>query len=241
MEQLKQYISWRRVSTKKQGASGLGLEAQTDIISYFTKDGELIADYSETYTGKDLNGCTELHKAISHCKKTGATLVIAKTDRFRNVKEALQVLDELPNQIMFCDLPHSDRFTLILFFALAEREALLVSIRTKAALKAKKAREGNWMKEYGKHTGAKIEDTIKNAREQSIISRKKAAMNNKQNIMFWAYITQFKENNQLNTSSDFNKLSNYLNDVGLTTSTGLEFNSNRARAMFAKCERLYNN
>lgn len=136
------FISWRRVSTKKQGRSGLGLEAQADIIRYFVEreDGELIADYAEVYTGKDLAGCTELRKAIDHAKQEDAILIIAKTDRFRNTIEALQVYEEMGDgHIMFCDLPHTDKFTLTLFFALAEREALLVSIRTRQALAVKKA------------------------------------------------------------------------------------------------------
>ena len=139
----KKYISWRRVSTFKQNKSGLGLEAQKEIIRYFVErdGGELIADYSECYTGKELSGCIELRKAMAHAKKEGAILVIAKTDRFRNCQEALGILDEMgEGRIEFCDLPHSDRFTLTLFWALAEREALITSIRTRQALAAKKAR-----------------------------------------------------------------------------------------------------
>lgn len=139
----KKFVSWRRVSTKKQGASGLGLQAQLDIIKYFVQHdgGELISDYSEVYTGKELSGCVELRKAIEHCKRENAILIIAKTDRFRNTIEALQVYEEMGDgNIMFCDLPHTDKFTLTLFFALAEREALIVSIRTKQALAVKKAK-----------------------------------------------------------------------------------------------------
>lgn len=138
----KKYISWRRVSTFKQSNSGLGLEAQKGIIRYFVErdGGELIADYAECYTGTELSDCVELRKAIDHAKKIGAILIIAKSDRFRNTIEALQVYEEMgEGNIMFCDLPHTDKFTLTLFFALAEREALIVSIRTKQALAVKKA------------------------------------------------------------------------------------------------------
>jgi DNA invertase Pin-like site-specific DNA recombinase len=140
---MKKFVSWRRVSTKRQGSSGLGLEAQKEIIRYFIEreGGEWVADFKECYTGTDLNGCTELKKAISLAKENDAVLIIAKTDRFRNTIEALQVYDDMGDgNIMFCDLPHTDKFTLTLFFALAEREALIVSIRTKQALAAKKAR-----------------------------------------------------------------------------------------------------
>ena len=136
------YVSWRRVSTFKQNRSGLGLEAQKEIIRYFIErdKGDWIADYEECYTGTELSGCAELRKAMNHAKNIGATLIIAKTDRFRNTAEALKIYEEMGDgHIMFCDLPSSDKFSLTLFFALAEREALIVSIRTKQALAIKKA------------------------------------------------------------------------------------------------------
>lgn len=141
MEKL--FVSYRRVSTTKQGASGLGLEAQSGLISYFVEreHGKVIADFSEVHSGKDLNECKELQKAINLAKQKNATLIIAKTDRFRNCQQALEVLDRMgEGNLMFCDIPNTDRFTLTLFFALAERERLITSIRTKQALKAKKER-----------------------------------------------------------------------------------------------------
>ena len=167
----RKYISWRRVSTFKQSKSGLGLEAQKEIIRYFVEreGGDLIADYSECYTGTELSGCVELRKAMKRCKKEGAILVIAKSDRFRNTIEALQVYEEMGDgNIMFCDLPHTDKFTLTLFFALAEREALIVSIRTKQALCAKKAR--------GEKTGGACEKWQKAYRTKSKEQRKEENM-----------------------------------------------------------------
>jgi DNA invertase Pin-like site-specific DNA recombinase len=120
----------------------LGLEAQKEIIRYFIErdKGDWVADYEECYTGTELSGCAELRKAMNHAKNIGATLIIAKTDRFRNTAEALKIYEEMGDgHLMFCDLPSSDKFSLTLFFALAEREALIVSIRTKQALAVKKA------------------------------------------------------------------------------------------------------
>ena len=162
---MKKFVSWRRVSTKRQGASGLGLDAQKEIIRYFIErdGGDWIADYEECYTGTDLSGCAELKKAMDFARENNAVLIIAKTDRFRNTIEALQEYDRMGDgNIMFCDLPHTDKFTLTLFFALAEREALIVSIRTKQALDAKKARG----EKTGGASDAWIESFNKKSKEQ---------------------------------------------------------------------------
>ena len=145
----RQYISYRRVSTKRQQKSGFGLEAQAAIISYFVErdGGEIVRDYCEAYTGKELSGCKELQKAIAHTKDIGAVLIIAKTDRFRNTSEALAIYEQMGDgNITFCDLPHTDKFTLTLMFAIAEREALMISLRTKQALAAKRARGETWVR-----------------------------------------------------------------------------------------------
>jgi len=167
----KKYVSWRRVSTKKQGNSGLGLEAQKEIIRYFIEHdgGEWIADYEECYTGTELSGCIELRKAMELAKNESAILIIAKSDRFRNTIEALQVYEEMGDgNIMFCDLPHTDKFTLTLFFAIAEREALLVSIRTKQALAAKQAR--------GEALGARCQKWIDSYNNKTKEQKKSEAM-----------------------------------------------------------------
>lgn len=144
----KKYISWRRVSTQKQGQSGLGLESQETLIRGmipYLGGGEIVSDYCEVYTGTDLRGCKELQKAIKHAKEIGGVLIIARTDRFRNTVEALQIYEEMgEGNIVFCDVPHPDKFSITMAFAFAEREALMRSITTKAALAAKKARGETW-------------------------------------------------------------------------------------------------
>ena len=132
------YVSWRRCSTQKQGRSGLGLEAQMSIINYFVNEahGELIADFYEVYTGKNLHGCVELQKAMAFAKKNNAILVIAKSDRFRNLEQALEVYRLMDGCIYFCDVPMAEdtatyTFMLSLGWSLAEREAAITSLRTK--------------------------------------------------------------------------------------------------------------
>lgn len=233
---MKQFVSWRRVSTKRQGASGLGLEAQKDIIDYFVQSegGELVADFSEVYTGTELSGCTELRKAIDLCKSTGATLIIAKSDRFRNVREALDVVESVGEKnIFFCDLPHTDKFTLTLFFAIAEREALLISLRTKAALAAKKKRGERWNTVAN---SAAIEKAVRASGD----ARRERAMNNPANVFFWRFIHNWAaRNGKITANTDWKPIAEELKSLGQTTATGLEYTPNRARAMYDKLKRIH--
>ena len=176
----RKFVSWRRVSTQKQGKSGLGLEAQMSIINYFVSEanGELIADYYETYTGKNLHGCTELQKAMECAKKNNATLVVAKTDRFRNLEQALEVYRLMDGSIYFCDVPMAEdaasyKFMLSLSWSLAEREAAITSLRTKQALQAKRDRG-----ETIGNPNAAISEAM---RANSIASRRKDAQLNENN------------------------------------------------------------
>ena len=241
---MKQFISWRRVSTRMQGRSGLGLEAQMDIIKHFVQyeKGTLIADYCEVYTGTDLKGCLELREAISHCRQTGATLIIAKTDRFRNTAEALEIYDSMEGNIYFCDLPSSDKFTLTLFFALAEREATLISIRTKAALQAKKARgeqTGGTHELWGTNTGSDRTEAMNKARAASAESRTAAARLNPANIAFYEFIQDWEDAFGKITRDTWPIIVDKLNARGRKTATGLPFNINRAMSMYKKVTELF--
>lgn len=239
------FVSWRRVSTQKQGRSGLGLEAQKEIIDYFVeKDkGKLLADYVEVYTGTELSKCTELKKAIQFAKEHDAKLIIAKTDRFRNTLEALQIYEEIGDgKIIFCDLPSTDKFTLTLFFALAEREALITSIRTKAALAAKKARReqtGGTNELWGKNTGANRTDTISTIQQSSATKRKENARNNVHNAQFWTFIQKWIScKGEPNNAQIWAQIASELNDYNFKTATGMEYNAVRAAAMYRKLKKI---
>lgn len=247
---MRKFISWRRVSTQKQGHSKLGLEDQEDMIRYFVEreGGELIADFVEVYTGTDLAGCVALREAMDMCARDKATLIIAKTDRFRNTMEALQVYEEMgEGNIYFCDLPHSDKFTLTLFFSLAEREALLDSIRTRQALKAKKRRgesTGGTNDLWGKKVGKTKDDRLKDITKASSIAaarRTEKAKNNPHNKAFWEFIEDYQAIfGEITANTDFAPIVEKLNARGKLTASGLPFNSARAKAMFWKVKALYN-
>lgn len=128
------YVLWRRVSTKGQGESGLGLDAQFAIAQMFTKK-DPVKVFTEIHSGTDLKDCKELWKAIEYCKQNNCLLVIAKTDRFRNVKEALEVLDQVgEGNLSFCDMPLVNRMILTIMFSVWESQALMGRINTRLAL-----------------------------------------------------------------------------------------------------------
>jgi DNA invertase Pin-like site-specific DNA recombinase len=147
------YVLWRRVSTKEQGNSGLGLEAQLTMAEYCMKE-KPEAVFTDVYSGTKLNECTELWNAIRYCKEKGYLLVIAKTDRFRNVKEALEILDAVgEGNLNFCDLPTTDRMILTIIFAVWERQAMMGRINTKLALAERKKeaeKNGYWISNTNK-------------------------------------------------------------------------------------------
>lgn len=213
----RKFVSWRRCSTQKQGKSGLGLEAQMSIINYFVNEaqGELIADFHEVYTGKNLHGCVELQKAMECARKNGATLIVAKTDRFRNLEQALEVYRLMDGSIYFCDIPLAEdaatyKFMLSLSWSLAEREAAITSLRTKQALAAKKAR--------GEAIGNPNATISAAMRANSIASRRKDAQLNENNRKAYKLASLLMAQGKTIT-----EVSRELNENGYRTPTGKQW------------------
>ena len=140
---MKNIIGYLRVSTKRQGQSGLGLDAQLDALENYRKDhgGRILQTYQEIESGKRADR-PELARALAHARRSNAVLVCAKLDRLsRNVAFISAVMDAGVDFVA-CDQPHASRFTLHILAAVAEHEAKLISERTKAALAAYKRRGG---------------------------------------------------------------------------------------------------
>ena len=223
----RKFVSWRRCSTQKQGKSGLGLEAQLSIINYFVNEaqGELIADFHEVYTGKNLHGCVELQKAMKCAKKHNATLVVAKTDRFRNLEQALEVYRLMDGSIYFCDVPMAEdaatyKFMLSLSWSLAEREAAITSLRTKQALQAKRDRG-----EAIGNPNAIISATM---RANSIASRRKDAQLNDNNRKAYKLASLLVAQGKTIT-----EVSRELNENGYKTPTGKQWQTVQVQRLMA--------
>lgn len=135
------FIGYLRVSTQKQGQSGLGIESQRKAVEDYLNGGrlELLAEYVEIESGKRSDR-TELAKALGHANATGATLVIAKLDRLSRNVAFISNLMESGVEFVAADMPMANRLTVHVLAAVAEHEREMISQRTTAALAAAKAR-----------------------------------------------------------------------------------------------------
>lgn len=138
----KRFVAYYRVSTQRQGASGLGLEAQKKSVADFANNnGEIIAEFTEIETGKRADR-PQLLEAIALCRKNGYSLCVAKLDRLARNLHFVTTLQQSKVDFVAVDNPHATPFVIHILCAVAEAEAVAISQRTKAALAAFKARGG---------------------------------------------------------------------------------------------------
>jgi DNA invertase Pin-like site-specific DNA recombinase len=135
------YVAYYRVSTQKQGKSGLGLDAQRKMVADFISldGGELVAEYTEVESGKVADR-PELIAAMKRADLVGGRLLVGKLDRLSRDLHFITSLQKSKVDFAVCDLPGCDSFTINIYGALAQREREMISARTKAGLAAAKAR-----------------------------------------------------------------------------------------------------
>jgi DNA invertase Pin-like site-specific DNA recombinase len=134
------YIAYYRVSTDRQGESGLGLEAQRLAVARFIGSAPLLAEYQEIESGKSHANRPKLTAALEECRRRRATLVIAKLDRLARDVHFISGLMKGGVDFVAVDMPQANRLTVHILAAVAEHEREAISQRTKAALEAAKAR-----------------------------------------------------------------------------------------------------
>lgn len=199
------YVAYYRVSTEKQGRSGLGLAAQKARINAFLSPNDrVLAEFVDVQSGRK-DDRIELNRALSVAKANRATLVIAKLDRFsRRVSFIARIMDE---GISLCcaEMPNATEFQLHIFAALAQEERRLISERTRAALAEAKKRG----RKLGTN-GAKL-----------------ALANKRQADEFAASISQVVED--IGTEKSYSEIARQLNARGVQTRTGRRFYAQTVR------------
>lgn len=152
------FVIYYRVSTKRQGASGLGLDAQRKTVLDYLNGGkwELSGEFVEIVSGKRKDR-PELSKALQLAKREGATVIVAKMDRLgRRASHILSMLDDSGVNFVFAEMPHASDLEIGVRAVVAQEEGSLISDRTKKTLAAAKARGVK----LGKH-GAKLAEANK--------------------------------------------------------------------------------
>ena len=137
----KKYIAYYRVSTQKQGLSGLGLEAQKVAVETFLnhQGGEVIAEFVEVESGKRSDR-PEFTKAADYAELANASVLVAKLDRLSRDLHFITSLQKRGIHFKLCDLPEIDQLTIHILAAMAEHEARMISLRTKQAMAVAKSR-----------------------------------------------------------------------------------------------------
>jgi DNA invertase Pin-like site-specific DNA recombinase len=152
MMENKLYVAYYRVSKlsvsgkerKERGESSLGMEAQKYIVRNFYGR-SVIKEFEEVASAKDIEHRQVLQSAIEFCIKNKYTLVTAKLDRLsRNTEDALKIYEKLKKNLVCCDIPNLDKFTLTLFVAFSERERQIIQLRIKSALAVRIKEKGHW-------------------------------------------------------------------------------------------------
>lgn len=160
---MKRYVAYYRVSTRRQGESGLGLEAQREAVRRFIAGADLTSEHQEIESGGKADR-PALEAALRDCRIHSATLVIAKLDRLARSVAFISRLQEDGVQFVAVDLPHANNFTVQIMAAVAEHERRLIAERTRAALQAARARGTKLGGRRGAH---RIEDHADRGRQRS--------------------------------------------------------------------------
>ena len=215
------YIAYLRVSTAKQGSSGLGLEAQQAAIKSFLKEGDkVVATFKEVESGKD-DARPQLAKALREVELTGAKLLVAKLDRLSRAVSFISCLMDSKVDFVACDQPDATPFSIHIYAAVAEHERNMISQRTKAALQAAKERG---VKLGGWREGPKVDQT------------KGTAANQRRARSFNARVLDAIAELQAEGATNLSDLARRLNERGIPTSRGGEWKATQVARVIASAD-----
>jgi DNA invertase Pin-like site-specific DNA recombinase len=221
---MKKYVSYLRVSTQKQGQSGLGLEAQRVAVKRYIKEGSLIlSEFVEIETGKK-DDRPQLLKAMEYTRQQEATLLIAKLDRLSRDAAFIFTLRKAGVDFVCADMPQANTLTIGIFAVLAQHERELISTRTKAALAAKKDR--------GEKIG-KPDNFSSVGRSKGADTMRRLAQEAKENKQALELISLYrKQCNEKGRPMAFEAIANKLNGAGFLTRRGKPYTKGWVKQLF---------
>ena len=212
------YVSYLRVSTKRQN---LGLDAQRTMIQNYiaSNGGEVVSEFQEKESGKNDNR-PQLAAALAECKRTGATLLIAKLDRLSRKVSFVFALRDAGVKFVACDLLEFNTLSLAIFCGLAQRERELISERTKAALASRYEKE-SWAVSH-----ANTHKFDNGCRQKSLGVRRESAKQNEFNVRAYSLIRLGLEN-----GLGYNAIADHLNKSHFTTAKGGIWRGNQLKRL----------
>ena len=226
------FVAYYRVSTTKQGASGLGQDAQQAAARRHAElaGGSIVAEYTEVESGRKSNR-QELKNALAHCRAAKATLLVAKLDRLARNVHFTSSLMESKVPFICADNPHATPFTIHILAAVAEQEAKDISDRTKAALaQARKRgvllgsnRPGHW--DDARRAGKRLAGAAVGNEASGAVRHAKAIVHHSTIVGEAAKLRA--------TGLSWAAVAQHLNGMGLVTRRGNQWNAARIHEMMA--------
>ena len=209
MTNTNKFVAYYRVSTNRQGKSGLGLAAQNETVANYCMDrGKIIAEFTEIESGKN-NDRVKLKRAIELAKQQQATLLIAKLDRLSRNAAFIMTLKDSGVSFVACDMPNANTLTIGIFASMAQWERERISQRIKEALRQAKKK--------GKKLG-NPQNLTRMAAIKGGQSRKTKAINEPKNKEAYRLIKVLKEQ-----GNSYRIIAERLNSEGLRTVRGKLF------------------
>jgi DNA invertase Pin-like site-specific DNA recombinase len=218
------FVAYFRVSTAKQGKSGLGLEAQQEAVRTYLNGGnwKMEGEFVEVESGKR-NDRPQLAEALALCRLHGATLIIAKLDRLARNVNFISNLMESSVEFTAVDFPQANRLTIHILAAVAEHEATMISARTKAALGAAKARGVS----LGGNRGNIAGEALKGAKVSALKRGTKAAIRARD-------LLPVIRSAQLDGASSLRQIAEVLNTREIRTARGGEWSAVQVRRVLRR-------